>query len=120
MQDVVWKAEMMVLRALGEADIPPVNPPQEKQEASLLERVLAVLTPNQGRIWEYLWAKKTASYAALEKIPKAWRDVPSPEAITKQLKDMKRRIEGANLPVGYIKVSMAGERVIIEQDQDTK
>jgi hypothetical protein len=82
--------------------------------ATPLDRALAVLTPNQGRIFEYLWRQKTASYDALKKIPRGWRDVPSYDAITKQLKDMKRRLEAENLPVGYITISVVKQRVSLE------
>jgi hypothetical protein len=87
---------------------------QHPEEVSLEERIAAVLTPNQGRIMEHLMKKRTASYDTLRTIPGAWRDEPSDEAITKQVKGIKTRLEEANLNVGYIKVSVAKRRVTIE------
>ena len=84
------------------------------EEVPLLDRVQSVLTPNQGHIMKYLLKKKTASYHVLKTIPDGWRDEPSDEAITKQLKEMKGRLEEANLPVGYITISVAKRRVTLE------
>jgi len=85
------------------------------REVPLLERVLAVLTPNQGRIMTYLWGKKTASYDILKTIPRAWQDVPSDEAITAALKKMRTRLDANNLSVVSIAISDAGRRVNLDR-----
>jgi hypothetical protein len=45
------------------------NHTPEPTTTPLLEQVLAVLTPNQSRIVEYLWDRKTARYETLREIP---------------------------------------------------
>jgi hypothetical protein len=82
-------------------------------KASEMDKVRAVLTGNQARLWEFLARRKTCNYKGLRSVLGAWRDVPSDDAITKQLKDMKRRIEAANLPVGYITISTSKKSVTL-------
>ena len=84
-----------------------------EQEVPLLEKVLAVLTPNQGRIMEYLWKRKTASYDTLSAIPKAWRDAPTDEAIEHALKKMRTCLNANGLPVN-LTVSTAKRRVNLD------
>jgi hypothetical protein len=86
-------------------------------EAPLLDRVLDILTTNQGHIMGYLWDKKTASYAKLRTIPRAWRETPSHEAITAALKKMQVKLNAANLPVA-LTVSDAKERVTLDRPAD--
>lgn len=101
-----WFADMASLRTLAD------------QGATLIERVLAVLTSNQGHIMQYLWEKKTASYETLRTIPQAWRDVPSDAAVTKALKDMRTRLEAAELLAISIVISDAKQRVNLELPAD--
>jgi hypothetical protein len=93
---------------------------QTEEKVSLLERVLAVLTPNQSCIIKYLWERRTASFDTLATVPGAWQDVPSDEAITKKLKEMRTRLEKENLTnfVGDITISTAKRRVTIERPAD--
>ena len=85
------------------------------EETPLLERVLDILTPNQGRILGYLWNRKSASYDTLTSIPKAWRDVPSHDAITKQLKAIRTKLDANNLSVVHMVISTAKCRVTLER-----
>jgi len=85
-----------------------------KPAATLLDRTLAVLTPNQGRILKYLWDKGTASYNTLQTIPSAFRDVPSPEAITAALKKIRTRLNQHNLPL-TLRISDASSRVNLDR-----
>jgi hypothetical protein len=82
--------------------------------AALLDRVLAALSPNQSRIMEYLWGKKTASYATLRTIPGAWRGSPTDEAITAALKRMSTTLNKTNLPV-TLTISVAKKRVTLDR-----
>jgi hypothetical protein len=83
----------------------------DDDQVPLLERVLAVLTPNQVRIMKHLWKQKTASYKTLKEIPGAFRVGVTEVAITKQLKAMRTRLEQNGILNVYIKVSDAAERV---------
>jgi hypothetical protein len=90
----------------------------KQEEIRLLESVLAALTPNQGRIMEYLMTKKTASFDSLQTIPGAFQEGVTDEAIVKQLKDMKRRLDAAKLSVGYITISTSKKRVTLAPPGD--
>lgn len=111
--DESYDAALNVLQRLELSALPPGR--TEVENTPLIERVLAVLTPKQGRIMEYLWDRRTAGYAALETIPEAWRDVPSHEAITKQLKAIRTRLDSNNLSVVSIVVSEASKRVNLDR-----
>ena len=89
-----------------------------KVEAQLLDRVLDVLTPNQSRMMQHLWEKKTARYETLRTIPGAWRDIPSDEAITAALKKMRTRLDENNLSMVEIRISQAKLRVNIVRPAD--
>jgi len=91
---------------------------EDKKGPAPIERALSVLTPDQARIMEYLWAKKTARYDTLVKIPGAFRAGVTDEAITKKLKDMKKRLERAEVPIGYITVSTAKRQVSLDCNHD--
>jgi hypothetical protein len=80
---------------------------------SLEDRAAALLTPNQAAIWRHLWREKAATYDSLLRVPGAWRDVPSDEAVEKALKRLKEKLEAANLPVGYITISPVKRLVTI-------
>jgi hypothetical protein len=84
----------------------------------LLEQVLAVLTPKQGRIMSFLWKKKTANYDTLKEIPRAWRDVPSDEAITTALKRIRTRLNQNNLWAVTLTISEEGRRVTLDRPTD--
>jgi hypothetical protein len=84
------------------------------KNAPLLERLCAILTPNQGRIFEHLWEKGTASFDTLSTLPGAFQPHPTDDAIIKQLKALKNRMEQANLPIGYLTISTAKKRVTLE------
>jgi hypothetical protein len=91
------------------------QPRPEPDEASLVDRAVAVLTPNQAIIFRHLWRVKTAGYAALKDVPGAWRPgMPSDEAVEKQMKRIKLRLEESRLPVGYITISPVKRTVTIE------
>ncbi|HLQ45683.1 MAG TPA: hypothetical protein VK137_13185 [Planctomycetaceae bacterium] len=101
------------------------NPTMEKaivgrneETVPLFERVLAVLTPQQSRLMEFLWNKMTARYDALRTVPAAWNDEPSDEAITKKLKELRTRLEASNLFEVELSVSAAKCRVNIKRPAD--
>jgi hypothetical protein len=115
--DVYWddKGDADVnLNAKGRAAL-AAEQADEAEQVPLLERVLAVLTPNQGRIVIFLWEKKTASYETLRTIPGAWRDVPSHEAITGALKKIRTRLDKHNLSVVTLTISDASQRVNLDR-----
>lgn len=88
---------------------------------SLLEQALAVLTPQQGAIMKHLWEKGTATFAALTLIPGAFQDQgvnPSDDAIEKKVKDIRKRLDTANLMVGDITISTAKKRVTLQRPAD--
>ncbi len=80
---------------------------------SLREKVLDTLTPQQGRIVEYLWREKTASYDTIAMIPRAFQDVPSDDAIKQAVKRANRKLCEENLPVS-ITVSSSKRRLTLE------
>jgi hypothetical protein len=95
----------------NDAIIAPVNEEREKAmrttEASptTLELACAVLSPAQAVIFTVLWERRVVGYDALLNTPRAFQEGVTDEAVTKQLKEIKRRLEAINLPVGYMEIS---------------
>jgi hypothetical protein len=87
----------------------------DPEEVPPLERVLVILTPYQGEIFKYLWRKQTASYDVLKSVPGAWSSVPSDEAVTKQLKAIRTRLNKSAPTVADLTISTAKRRVTLDR-----
>jgi hypothetical protein len=71
-----------------------------KDDVPLRERVLDVLTPQQRKVIEYLWDRKSgASFDAIAEIRGAFSCSPSDEAIKDKIKKIRRRLEKTGLSV---------------------
>lgn len=104
------RGHLKALEKENEANWAKINGARDRMMAKtqpppLLERACAVLTPAQAVIFKLLWERKSASYDALLNTPRAFQDGVTDEAVTKQLKEIKRRLEEINLPVGYMEIS---------------
>jgi hypothetical protein len=111
-----WADAMRAFAGVIEAATPSTA---TSSEVPLLERVLTALTPNQGRIMDYLWNKKTASFEALGTIQQAWQNSPpSDETITAELKKMNKRLDANSLSVVALTISTAKKRASLERPAD--
>src|SRR5262249_40777753 len=89
MQELLCQLVVIEEEPAGTTDISPNQGASKQDEqgaadqvdsrmASLRERVLDVLTPQQGRILDVLWERQTASFDVLATIPGAWRGNEAP------------------------------------------
>jgi hypothetical protein len=92
-----------------------VESEDERQGATLLERVLSKLTKRQQLIVECLWRPKTTTYKALRAVPGAFAAGVTDEAITQQIKRINGRLAEHGLPVS---LAISGLRVNLDRPPD--